>query len=96
MRVICVDGGRRPEDIGTEPLLTEGSIYEVETEVYGNTSKGTIVECYKLTCIDLPHVYVKNRFVVCSDGDGVEVEQEETGEKVMNRKDATAANAPEI
>jgi hypothetical protein len=91
MRVICVDGGRRPEDIGTEPLLTEGEIYEVESEVYGNTSNGKIVECYKLTSIELPFVYVKNRFIVCSNGGEVEREIEETIEEVSYEKPCYAA-----
>lgn len=65
MRVICVDGARRKEDLGTEPLLNEGEIYIVEREVYGNTSNGKVVECYQLTSIELPHVYAKNRFVPC-------------------------------
>lgn len=67
MRVICVDANRRVEDIGNEPLLQEGFVYQVDEEVYGTTSKGSVVPCYKLSGIDLPHVYVKNRFVVCSD-----------------------------
>ena len=68
MKVLCVDGQRRPEDIGNEPLLCEGECYLVENEVYGTTSKGTVVECYKLASIDFPHVYVKNRFVICMEG----------------------------
>ena len=62
----CVDGKRRPEDIGSEPLLNEGEVYHVESEVFGTTSTGKVVECYKLSCIDFPHVYVKGRFVPCT------------------------------
>jgi hypothetical protein len=80
MRAICVDGKRRAEDIGNEPLLNEGDVYIVEDEVFGTTSKGQVVDCYKLHGIDFPHVYVKNRFVVCSNGpeemEDVQIERE--------------------
>ena len=79
MKVLCVDGQRRPEDIGNEPLLCEGELYCVENEVYGTTSKGTVVECYKLASIDFPHVYVKNRFVICMEDPGLESEAHEQG-----------------
>jgi hypothetical protein len=87
MKVICIDGGRRAEDIGNEPLLSEGTVYTVEQEVYGNTSKGTIVDCYKLTSINLPYVYVKDRFILCSDGpDGAEEEEQVAEEELVVKK----------
>ena len=81
MKVLCVDGRRRPEDIGNEPLLCEGAVYTVEDEVWGTTSKGNVVECYKLLSVDLPHVYVKNRFVLCSGTDDGASETEESGKR---------------
>ena len=75
MRVLCVDGKRRREDIGNEPLLNEGDVYEVECEVYGTTSTGRVVACYKLACIGFPYVYVKDRFIPCA-GDECEMRKE--------------------
>lgn len=84
MRVLCVDGKRRPDDIGNEPLLEEGNVYLVEEEVFGTTSKGSVVDCYKLQHIPFPHVYVKNRFVICSNG------ADEEEEVVEGRKEELA------
>ncbi|MEI6945789.1 hypothetical protein V9K67_01230 [Paraflavisolibacter sp. H34] len=93
MKVICIDGGRRAEDIGTEPLLQEGAVYLVEGEVYGNTSRGTLVECYKLAGIELPFVYVKNRFILCSsDPEEGEEAQNDPG---LEQDEEAAETAPE-
>lgn len=75
MKVLCVDGQRREEDIGSEPLLQEGEVYEVEREVWGLLRNGRTAFCYKLKDVNLPHVYTVNRFIPCSD-DAVSSTQE--------------------
>ena len=82
MRVLCVDGQRRVEDIGTEPLLTEGTTYRVEEEVYGMTSDGKVVDCYKLSEVEFPFVYQKDRFVLCDDDGDAEEETTNTRESL--------------
>ena len=84
MKVLCIDGSRRREDIGHEPLLEEGQVYEVEQEVWGHTATGKLVPCYKLTDIAFPFVYLKCRFIPCSSDRGAEESVEQLQEDELS------------
>lgn len=78
MKVICIDAKPRDEDYGTEPILSEGSVYTVSETITSAIGKGFIFVYGVLYILDEigKFAYRADRFVPTSTIDETQFERE--------------------
>ena len=85
MRVLCVDGKKRPGDYPNTPTVVEGCIYHTTRTCDGYGVDKSVVLSYKLEEFDQKYCWDCDRFIPLSDISESELQRNYQLNKEMER-----------